>query len=40
LHPPNVEAVPLADAVRELKLVPVDGDVVRTARAMGISLGD
>ncbi len=40
LDPPNVEAVPLAEAVRELKLVPIDGDVVRTARAVGISLGD
>ncbi len=40
LDPPDVKAVPLADAVRELKLVPTDGDVVRTARAVGICLGD
>lgn len=40
LDPPNVEAVPLAEAVAELKRIPVDGDVVQTARAMGICLGD
>ncbi|MFW6206950.1 MAG: 6-phosphofructokinase [Gemmatimonadota bacterium] len=40
LHPPEVEAVPLKEAVSELKRVPVEGDVVRTARAMGISFGD
>ncbi len=40
LDPPNVEAVPLADAVDRIRMVPVDGDVVLTARAMGVSLGD
>ncbi len=40
LDPPNVEAVPLADAVDRIKSVPTDGDVVQTARAMGVSLGD
>lgn len=40
LDPPHVKAVPLADAVRELKRVPVDGEIVRTARSMGVSLGD
>lgn len=40
LHPPIIEAVPLADAVAALKRVPIDGDVVKTARAMGVSLGD
>ena len=40
LDPPEVHAVPLADAVEHLKRVPVDGDVVRTARALGISLGN
>ncbi len=32
--------VPLHDAVGQLKRVPPDGDVVRTARALGISFGD
>jgi 6-phosphofructokinase 1 len=40
LHPPRVLAVPLDEAVRELKMVPVDGDVVMTARALGVSFGD
>lgn len=40
LDPPTVTAVPLADAVRAIKTVPVDGDMVRAARAMGISFGD
>lgn len=40
LDPPDVRAVPLKEAVSELKRVPVEGDVVRTARALGISFGD
>jgi ATP-dependent phosphofructokinase / diphosphate-dependent phosphofructokinase len=36
----TIRAVPLADAVRELKKVPIDGDTVLTARQMGISFGD
>ncbi|HET9949939.1 MAG TPA: ATP-dependent 6-phosphofructokinase [Longimicrobiales bacterium] len=39
-QPPDVVHVPLADAIARPKLVPVEGDVVRTARAMGISFGD
>ena len=40
LDPPDILAVPLEEAVSKLKLVPVDGDVVRTARRLGISFGD
>lgn len=40
LNPPVVEAVPLVDAVSRIKVVPIDGDVVRTARALGVSFGD
>ena len=40
LDPPNVKAVPLEEAVRELKKVAVDGDVVQTARRLDISFGD
>jgi ATP-dependent phosphofructokinase / diphosphate-dependent phosphofructokinase len=36
----RIDAVPLADAVRELKRVPPDSDTVQTARQLGISLGD
>ena len=40
LNPPKVSAVPLSEATARLKLVPLDGDVVRTARSIGISFGD
>jgi 6-phosphofructokinase 1 len=40
LDPPDVRAVPLGEALARPKLVPVEGDVVRTARSLGISFGD
>jgi len=40
LAPPNVLAVPLDEAIAKTKLVPLDGDLVRTARALGVCLGD
>lgn len=40
LDPPDILAVPLKQAIAERKMVPVDGDVVRTARALGIGFGD
>jgi ATP-dependent phosphofructokinase / diphosphate-dependent phosphofructokinase len=36
----SVEGVPLADAVGELRTVPLDSGYVHAARALGISLGD
>ena len=39
-HPPEIVAVPLKDVVGRVKVVPPDLDVVRTARAVGISFGD
>jgi 6-phosphofructokinase 1 len=39
-HPPDIVAVPLEKIVGRTKQVPVNFDVVRTARAMGITLGD
>ncbi len=39
-HPPDIVAVPLENVVGRTRNVPLDFDVVRTARAMGISLGD
>jgi 6-phosphofructokinase 1 len=36
----DVRAVPLADAVGQIKRVPVDSDTVITARQLGVSLGD
>jgi len=38
--PPNMKAAPLAEATRNRKMVPPEGDMVRAARAMGISFGD
>ena len=40
LDPPDVKAVPLGEALAKIKTVPLQGDVVRTARALGISFGD
>jgi ATP-dependent phosphofructokinase / diphosphate-dependent phosphofructokinase len=40
LDPPNIHAVPLEDAVRQIKTVPVTSDTVMTARDIGISFGD
>jgi 6-phosphofructokinase 1 len=39
-HPPDIVAVPLETVVGRTRNVALDFDVVRTARAMGISLGD
>jgi 6-phosphofructokinase 1 len=39
-HPPDIVAVPLERIVGRTRNVPPDFDVVRTARAMGISMGD
>jgi len=40
LRGPDVVAVPIEEAVAEAKLVDVDGELVATAREMGISFGD
>lgn len=40
LDPPIVRYVPLAQCVSRMKVVPLDGDTVITAREMGISFGD
>ena len=40
LHPPKLAFVPLEEAVPQLSLVPLDGDAVMTARALGICFGD
>jgi len=38
--PPDVRPVPLVEVIGRTKTVPVDGDVVGTAREMGICMGD
>jgi 6-phosphofructokinase 1 len=40
LAPPTVRYVPLEEAVRRMKLVPLDGDTMDTARDLGICFGD
>jgi 6-phosphofructokinase 1 len=40
LDPPTVRYVPLADATRRMKTVPVDCDTVLTARELGMCVGD
>jgi 6-phosphofructokinase 1 len=39
-RPPDIVSVPLDKVVGRTRNVPLDFDVVRTARAMGVSLGD
>jgi 6-phosphofructokinase 1 len=40
LQPPDTVAVKISDAIGRLRTVPVNGDIVQTARALGISFGD
>ena len=40
LDPPEVRAVPLEDAIKKMKQIPLDSDIVQTARDLGISFGD
>jgi 6-phosphofructokinase 1 len=39
-HPPDIVAIPLAEVVGKTKTVPLDSDLLKTARAMGVSFGD
>ena len=40
LDPPTVRYVPLEEATRRMKVVPLDSDMILTARDLGICLGD
>lgn len=40
LRPPNIDSVPLIEATGTKNLVPADSDVIKTAKALGISFGD
>jgi 6-phosphofructokinase 1 len=40
LQPPDTVAVKITDAIGRLRTVPLDGDIVQTARALGISFGE
>jgi len=39
-RPPDTEGVLITEAIGKLRTVPVDGDIVRTGRELGISFGD
>jgi phosphofructokinase-like protein len=39
-RPPDIVPVPFQDVVGKVKKVPLDGDLIQTARALGISFGD
>ncbi len=39
-QPPSTVAVPIAEAVGRIRRVPVDGDIIATGRALGLSFGD
>jgi 6-phosphofructokinase 1 len=40
LKPPRLDFVPLADAVARLRVVPLDGEAILVARALGVCFGD
>lgn len=40
LRPPDTVGIPITEAIGRLRTVPTDGDIVRTARDLGISFGD
>jgi 6-phosphofructokinase 1 len=39
-HPPDIVPIPLGEVVGKTKLVPLDYDLLLTARALGVSFGD
>lgn len=40
LRPPDIESIPITEATGTRKLVPTDSDVIKSARALGVSFGD
>lgn len=39
-NPPDIVPVPLADVVGRTRIIPQDYDLLASARALGVSLGD
>jgi 6-phosphofructokinase 1 len=39
-NPPDIVPIPLADVVGKIKTVPLDYDLLKTARAIGVAFGD
>ncbi|MDD2706774.1 MAG: ATP-dependent 6-phosphofructokinase [Verrucomicrobiae bacterium] len=40
LHPPDIVPVKITEAIGRIRKVPADGDLVKTAKALGIGFGD
>ncbi|MEW6002755.1 MAG: 6-phosphofructokinase [Nitrospirota bacterium] len=40
LHATEIKAVPIEEAIGRMKVVPLDSDIIQTARSLGISFGD
>jgi len=40
LIPPDVESIPIREAIGQRKVVPIDSDIIQSAREIGISFGD
>ncbi len=40
LIPPDVESIPIREAIGRMKTVPLDNDIIESARAIGICFGD
>ncbi len=40
LMPPDVESVPIREAIGKMKTVPIDNDIIESAREIGICFGD
>jgi 6-phosphofructokinase 1 len=40
LKPPNITSVPLEEAIAQLNTVPLDSDVIRSGKELGICFGD
>ena len=39
-NPPDIVPIPLADVVGKTKTVPLDYDLLKTAKAIGVTFGD
>ena len=39
-HPPDIVPIPLGEVVGRIKTVPLESDLIHTARALGVSFGD
>ena len=39
-HPPDIVGIPLADIVGKTRNVPLNSDVLATARSLGVTFGD